>query len=49
MDGILENDDVQVYWECLSMEWEQEIASSLLKLLTEHWIINMIIHRLVHS
>ena len=38
MDGILGNDDVQVYWEYLSMEWEEEIASSLLKLLTEHWI-----------
>ena len=25
MDDILENDDVNVYWECLSMEWEEEI------------------------
>ena len=38
MDGILENDDVQVYWECLSMEWDGEIARALLKLITEHWI-----------
>ena len=37
-DGILGNDDVQIYWEYLSMEWEEEIASSLLKLLTEHRI-----------
>ena len=50
MDGILENDDVQVYWECLSIEWDGEIARSLLKLITEHWItIYVVIHRLVHS
>lgn len=38
MDGILKNDDVQVYWELLSMEWEEEIASILLKQIVEHWI-----------
>ena len=38
MDGILENNDVQVYWECLSMEWDGETAKSLLNLITEHWI-----------
>lgn len=38
MDGILENNDVQVYWESLSREWEEEVASSLLKLIVEHWI-----------
>ena len=38
MNGILENDDVQVYWESLSMDWEEEVASKLLKQIVEHWI-----------
>lgn len=38
VDGVLENDDVQVYWESLSMEWEEEVASTLLKHIVEHWI-----------
>lgn len=38
MDGILENDDVQVYWESLSMDWEEEVASMLLKQIVDHWI-----------
>ena len=38
MDGILQNDDVQVYWESLSMDWEEEVASMLLKQIVEQWI-----------
>ena len=30
IDGILRNDDVQVYWESLLMDWEEEVASMLL-------------------
>ena len=38
IENILESDDVQVYWESLSSEWEDEVASILLKLIVEHWV-----------
>ena len=41
--AILRNDDVPVYWECLSVEWVEEVARSLLKLITEHCMDNCIV------